>query len=194
MGANLNLSVHKPDLSAGYLTTSYSATTGIISVNGWPLAFNLNGNSTPDYPSIVGGQYRLSAQVTPTGKLMTGSLKITGTIPSLATSGTLLTGQLSQFEYQSAGGDIFGFIFDVTGGDLAPYYNGEAGVILDATNSGFKGSFSNNFAASPFLSVADNTAIHVVPEPSTMLLLLSVLAFGLPAWACHRLRHLGTVK
>ena len=130
----------------------------------------------------------MSAQVGPDGSLVAGSLDVTGTIPNLASSGTLLTGQLAQFGFEPQGGDIFEFIFDVTGGDLAHYYNGETSVVLDATGSGFTGSFANNFAAMPYLSVADNSA--VVPEPSAAVLSLSGLAYGLSALVSLRLRRL----
>jgi hypothetical protein len=141
-------------------------------------------------------QWSLSGQLTPTGQPVpgTGILDITGTIPGLASSGTLLTGQLLKFGFETGGGDIFEFVFDDLGGDLAPYYggyDGETGVILDAQNSGFDGSFANNFTAGPSLSVADNSV--VVPEPSTSILLLSALAFGLSALA-RRLPHMSTAK
>jgi hypothetical protein len=186
-GGTLNLAAHPPDLSAGFLTTSYDATTGILTADGWPISFNLSSSLTPDYPTILGGQYKLSAHIGPDGSMIGGSLDVTGTIPNLANSGTLLTGQLAQFGFQSEGGDIFEFIFNVTGGDLAPYYNGSTNVILGATCSGFNGSFANNFAAMPYLSIADNT---IVPEPSTTILLLSALALGLTALTSLRLRNL----
>jgi hypothetical protein len=155
------------------------------------MSFDLGGASTPTYPAIDGGEYLLTVRLTPTGQPVpgTGLLDITGTIPGLASSGTLLTGQLTNFGYQSGGGNIFEFTFDDLGGDLAPDYggyDGETGVILDAQNSGFNGSFANSFAAGPFLSISDNTSI--VPEPSTAILLLAVLAMGPPALLYRRWR------
>jgi len=186
-GGNLNLTAQAPDLAAGFISTNYDATTGILSADGWPISFNVDDGSTQD--SIVGGQYQLSAQITPTGQPVSGSLNITGTvsIPGLVPSGTLLTGTLSQFGFPDAGGDVFEFVYDVTGGDLAPYYHGETGVILDARNSGFMGSFANNFSASAFVDAADNT---MVPESSTILLLLGAMAFGLPVLGFRRLRRM----
>jgi len=197
MASSLDLSAQPPDLSAGYLNVTYDATTGTLSAVGWPMSFNEGGNP-PEHASIVGGNYDLTADLTQSGLPVSGSLKITGTIPGLASSGTLLTGQLQlsqsgfgfqspQAIQQSGSGDIFEFVFNVTGGDLAPYYQGKASVILDAWCSGFNGSFTTSFAASPYLSVADNSA--VVPEPSTAILLLTALALGLPASA-SRWRHM----
>jgi hypothetical protein len=187
LGDSLNLKAQPPDISAGFLTTTYDATTGLFTASGFPVSFNISGNSTPDYPSISSGQYQLIAQVTPAGQPVSGSLNITGTIPGLTSSGTLLTGTLSQFGFQNAGGDIFEFIYHVTGGDLASYYHGQTGIILDATNSGFKGSFTTNFAASPFLGISDN--VMLVPEASSMLLLLGAVAFGVPIWGIRRSRR-----
>jgi hypothetical protein len=184
--ASLDLQTQKPDLSAGFLNTTYDAATGKIIVSGWPISFNVNGTSKPDYPFIYGGQYELNAQLTPAGQPLAGTLHISGTIPGLASSGTLLTGQLSQFGFQDSGGNIFEFVFDVTGGDLAPYYRGEIGVALDSWNSGFGGSFVNNFAASPFLGVADNA--FLVPEPPTITLLAGTMVIGLLIWKLRRLR------
>lgn len=118
-GASLDLGAHPPDISAAFITTEYNATTGEFIANGWPTSFNLNGTSTPNFPMIAGGLYSIDVKLTPTGQPVAGSLDITGEIPNFATSGTLLTGQISQFGYQSGGGNIFEFVFNVTGGDLA---------------------------------------------------------------------------
>jgi hypothetical protein len=187
MAGSLNLTIKQPDLSAGFLSSSYNATTGVLSASGWPVSFNLNGTS---YSNIVGGNYTLTTQVAPNGQASSGSLDIIGTIPNLASSGTLLMGQLANFGFQPGGGDIFEFEFDVTGGDLAPYYHGQVDVILDAQYSTFTGSFANSFSATPYLGVADNGAGGTgrgVPEPSTFLLLLSAVALGLPVLAWRRL-------
>jgi hypothetical protein len=189
-GASLNLIAVDPDISAGFLNASYNASTGILAADGWPIGFTENGNSTP----IDGGQYSLSVQLTSAGQPVpgTGTLDITGSDPSLGVSGTLLTGDLSDFGFQSGGGDIFEFVFNDLGGDLAPYYSsGESGVILDAMNSGFDGSFQNSFTASPYLSVSDN--VSVVPEPSTLILLLAALISALAGFQC-RLWWRGTVR
>jgi hypothetical protein len=181
MGATLDLTLGDPDLAAGFLNAGYNSSTGILSATGWPISFDLNGTM---YPSIVGGQYTLSTHVNSAGQAGPGALDITGTIPNLASSGTLLTGQLSEFGFQPGGGDIFEFDFDITGGDLAPYYDGHVSIVLDAQDSGFDGSFSKSFEASPYLSVADNGI--AVPEPTAFVLLACASAVGLAIHLCHR--------
>ena len=140
MASSLDLSAQPPDLSAGYLNVTYDATTGTLSTVGWPMSFNTGGN-TPEHASVVGGNYDLTAHLTQSGVPVSGSLKITGTIPGLASSGTLLTGQLQlsqtgsqagfgfqspQAIQQSGSGDIFEFVFNVTGGDLAHLLPGQS--------------------------------------------------------------------
>jgi len=191
-GSSLDLSAQPPDLAAGYINVTYNATAGTLSAVGWPASFNLGG-SPPDLGTIESGQYDLTAHVTPSGQPISGSLDVIGTIPGMASSGTLLTGQLqlsqSGFGFQPGGGDIFEFIFNITGGDLAPYYQGKVSVILDAWNSGFNGSFANDFNASPYLSLADNSLV-VVPEPTATMLLLTASTFGLLVAACRWRREL----
>jgi hypothetical protein len=156
------------------------------------MSFNVSGASTPDYPHIVGGQYKLNAQVNPAGTPISGSLDITGTIPGLATSGTLLTGTLSQFGFMDSGGEIFEFTYNVTGGDLAHFYSGQTGIILNSVNSGFSGGFANSFSSpsppSPALGFSDNGGM--VPEPATIVTFLGAVAFGLPVIAFRRLRQM----
>src|SRR5271166_4803607 len=197
MGSTLNLGPQNPDLSAQFLTVDYAASsgsTGTLTVTGWPTSFTITGTNTPDYSLIDNGQYNLTAQITKTGQPISGTLDIAGTIPGMATSsGTLLTGQLSQFGFQPPpGGDIFEFIFNVTGGDLAHYYNGQAGVVLTANGSGFNGSFMTNFATQASQAVSDNYG--VVPEPATATLLLNLLVFGLPALVYRRLHARRPIK
>ena len=186
-GSTLNLSPQDPDLGALSLTASYepsSGSTGTLSVTGWPTEFTLSGTDSLD----IGGNssYNLTALINKlTGNEVSGSLAIDGTIPSLgASSGTLLTGTLSQFGYQSSGGDIFEFVFNLTGGDLAHYYTtSQIGIILTATGSGFTGSFLTPFGTDASQAVSDNYGYTAVPEPSAGVLLLGVLCCVLPAFA-----------
>ena len=189
VGSTLNLAQENPDLYAGFLSAQYSPTsgsTGNFTATGWPLSFNISGSNTPDYPTINGGTYTLSASISQTGVPLSGSLNVTGTIPGFATSGTLLKGTLSQFGFAPGGGDIFEFIFNVTGGDLAPYYNGKTGVILTATGSGFTGALTTSFATDPSQAASDSFMLNTVPEPSSAWLFVSLLMFGMPALIIHR--------
>jgi hypothetical protein len=187
-----------PDLTASFLSVDYVASagsTGTFTVSGWPTAFSITGTNTPDYTFIDNGQYSLTAVITKAGQPISGSLDVLGTIPGLAaSSGTLLTGQLSKFQFEPPpGGDIFDFVFNLTGGDLAHYYvDGQIDVNLIATGSGFDGSFATSFATDPSQAVSDN--FFAVPEPAMGISLLSLFVFGLLALACCGVRRACLVK
>jgi hypothetical protein len=165
----LNLMAEGPDVTSGVLDVQYQASSGSFTVAGTAMTFDLDHISPPDY-NITSGNYAINMLLTPAGIPTSGSLSIMGKIPALgANSGTLLTGQISQFGFQNPpGGEIFEFIFNVNGGDLASYYAGKAGVILNASDTGFTGSFTSNFSNSPFSASTDT---FPVPEPSTAILL-----------------------
>jgi hypothetical protein len=106
------------------------------------------------------------------GNPLSGSLNVFGTVAEIgATSGTLLTGEITDFGFiDPPGGDIFEFAFALTGGDLAPYYGHQrALVVMNLFNSGFDGTFATDFV-NDGLGVAD-TYGHM-PEPSHVGLLL----------------------
>lgn len=115
----------------------------------------------------------------------------TATIPPIGLpsppSVILLTGTISQFGFSPQGGEIFEFLFDVTGGALSQYYSGQAMVILNAGNTGFDGTFVRDFANSGFDGVS-NTFPNA-PEPSTGTLMLSLIGSGLAAGAFRRRRR-----
>ena len=134
--AALNLRIFRPGISTSLTTRRPELSRAV----GWPMSFNEGGNP-PEHASIVGGNYDLTADLTQSGLPVSGSLKITGTIPGLASSGTLLTGQLQlsqsgfgfqspQAIQQSGSGDIFEFVFNVTGGDLAPITKAKLALFL----------------------------------------------------------------
>ena len=190
-GKPLNLHPSPPDVSAQALNVGYNATTGIFSAIGYPSSFALSSGSVY---TVTGGSnsYNLTAQISPAGQPLSGSLSITGTIAGLGLSGTLLTGGwLGSFGYQDGGGDVFEFIFDNLGGELAPYFaSNQVGLEVTAWGSDFNGGFTNSFTATPYSSSADN--FMFVPEPPMAILLLSVLAIGLPVWAYRRWRRAST--
>ena len=62
--------------------------------------------------------------------------------------GVLLTGEVLEFGFLDSGtaNDQYDFVFVVTGGSLAPYYDGaDLGVVLFSESSSFVGSFETNF-------------------------------------------------
>jgi len=179
----LNLTLGLPDVTSGFLSVGYSTATHQLTAGGYAFSLEINGVGGPDY-SISAGSFSLSATVDQAGGLNGGTFSIGGTISGIgATTGTLLMGNISSFGFANApGGEIFEFTATVTGGDLAALYGPSTGIILDAYDSGFNGTFLGSFANTGF-GVSDTAP--VVPEPATLLLAL-IGGIGL---AARRRRH-----
>ncbi len=171
----LNLVTDVPDVTSLFVAVSFDSGTSTFTANGFATDLDLDGIAPPDY-TIDGGAFSLSATLAPTTLgtdmyVTGGSISITGTIPALGyNSGTLLTGTVDDVGYLPAGGEIFEFLFAVTGGDLAPLYpSGQrGGTIINAVNSGFGGSFAASFANDGFSGTSD---AFPIPEPSTVAML-----------------------
>ena len=163
-----------PDITSDFLTVTYNSTTHALHVAGFADFMDSNGQPPPDDYYIGGAaSFTLDANVYSGGVATYGKLTISGTIAALgATSGTLLTGNMTQFGFD-AGGNLMDFKFAVTGGDLASRYGSQAGVILN-TVGGFTGSFGSNFSNTG----SGSTDTFPVPEPATMLVLLGAAALG----------------
>lgn len=165
--APLNLIPKSPDITATYIDVAYNHVTLQFTATGWATDLDVDNVPPPDYAiSMMSANFNLAATISNAGHPLGGTLSITGTIPALgALSGTLLTGTLWQFGYPDPpGGEVFEFIFNTTGGDLAAMYGSHIGVILSALDTGFGGSFANSFANTG-LGVAD----AFVPSPAAAL-------------------------
>lgn len=173
--APLYLVQQSPDITSAFITVNYDAGSGMFTANGFP-----TGLALPPGYNVTPGAFSLNMQVAQaTGQLISGAVSITGTVPDLGLmSGTLLTGNINNFGFPSGGGEIFEFLVDVTGGDLAGAFGSQAGIILDAHDTGFGGSFQQSFGNTPFQGVSDTFASPVVPEPASVLVWLCVLIVG----------------
>ena len=170
--APLNLTLNDfPDIVSGQIDVTYNALTDAFDASGF--AFELDDDGSVPAEAIAGGTFDLTATIDASGNLTGGTLSIGGTVASLGfTSGTLLTGTLTDFGFPNVGSDPFEFLLDVTGGDAAGLYGGvPAGVILSGT--GFDGDFNGNF---------DNLALlDGVPTPGTGTAVADVAPVPLPA-------------
>lgn len=135
-------------------------------------------NNDGSMKTIADGDYNITATIDEFGNATDGSLTIQGTIAALGyASGTLLTGDLTDFGFPDAGGDPLEFLFVVTGGDAFDLFGPVVGIIL--SDSGFTGTFSD------FQNTGNGTNTlapsRVVPEPGSILLILTGLGvlFGL---------------
>jgi len=185
--ALLNLTTQPPDIMSSFVNVIYSASTRRFEASGYALTFDPYG--LPESVRVIsGGIFSIDLYLTSAGIPTSGALSIGGTVAALgATTGTLLAGSILQFGFQDPPGDeIFEFLFNVTGGDLARYCGGQAVVILDAVDSGFRGTFGADFANTG-LGDSD-TSSSPVPEPSSGMVMLSLLGCGLATRGLRRRR------
>ncbi|MEN6458982.1 MAG: SdrD B-like domain-containing protein [Thermoguttaceae bacterium] len=135
------------DADAQALTFELSAT---------PLQFR-QSSATPNRAISTPSSFHISIYVDNQGQLLGGSsgsdLIVTGNIDVngdgvIDYSGTLLTGEVTQFGYSDSGTttDLFDFRFTPTGGALASLYSGkDIGVKTTSESSTFAGSFATSF-------------------------------------------------
>ena len=176
--------VDYPDIASGFIDVSYDAGLDEFTADGFAVTFNDDGVGAP--VGIVAGTFFISASIDEDGNPVSGVLSIDGNV--LGFGPNLLTGTLSEFGFGNPpGGNIFEFLFDVDGGDLAtsdfygvPGSGAQVGVILDANGGGFDGTFDvsfDNYGGVPGTGNGVADTAPLVPEPASLLLILAVGAF-----------------
>lgn len=188
---SLNLAPGSPDILSSFINVDYSGNDsgGTLFASGFATVLTPPGSPAGN---IVGGLFDINAAIDFNAQTANGTLVIGGTIASLGfNSGTLLTGILTSTAgdqtFGAGAGDPLEFLFNVTGGDAASIFGGNAGVIL--SQSGYSGSFNTSFSSGPFQALSDTFAFQAtVPEPATIALLgLGLAGFGF----ARRKRHQG---
>ena len=207
-GEHLQFQPLPPDITSGFILVEYDHTTGNFVASGYAATLDLDGVAPLDYniyapgSSTSPGSFNINLTLDQaSGKPKEGTLTVGGvikdTVPGLpgpADSGTLLTGDIHAFGFGGDGDEIFEifeFVFDVTGGDLAPLYAPQqVGVILDvngyAAGKEFTGSFDSDFNNDVYglgigIGVSD---IHYTPEPSSLMALSFLGPFGILYGVC----------
>lgn len=137
-----------------------------ISMSGNQVLTNIDG----DFEGIAGGSYSLTANFDGAGSFVDGTVVATGTsivAGSDFTSGTIVTGDLTDFGYGGSGAaGTFDFFFDNVGGDMAAFYTTYAGIVINtSTLSSASGNwdtggldFQANFSAT---SANVNTTVPI---------------------------------
>ena len=141
--APLNLSLQAaPDIFSDFIDVSYDATSQTLTAHGF--VENLRNGSDAPVP-IVNGTFDLTANITNSGAIGSGTLTISGEVPSLGSGpGTLLAGNVTQIGYGDSGGAVE-LQFDTNGGSMASNFGPMIGIILG--QSGFPGNFTGNFTS-----------------------------------------------
>lgn len=174
LGSPLNLVQSTPDITSGFITVSYNATSDVLTVTGTALSIDFNGTPPPDN-TITSGTFTLTATINSSGMLTSGSLIIAGTIPALGAASPLLTANLTAFGFSdSPVTQVFEFTGTTTGGSQAAGMGSQVGTILNL-GGGFGGSFANNFANSGF----GNADTFRIPAPGAGMLISAAGLIGL---------------
>ena len=168
--------------------TTYNATTDALDVTATPIAF-LEGPPSPTTPPrfvLPARSFEMHMEVDDTGTLVGGvagdDLILTGSIDLdgdsiVDVSGTLLTGEISEFGYENFGTtDFFDYRFTPTGGAFltggtlsgggtwGPFYSGkDIAVTSTVEGSTFEGDFSVDFSggAKGNIGETDSTELPV---------------------------------
>ena len=168
VSSTLDLTTSEPDISSGFISTSYigNSSSGAFTATGFATGLTNMGVNEP----IAGGSFDITANIQALAGTADGILNIGGSIAALGfNTGTLLTATLAQVGGPSA---ALNFVFNVTGGDAAALYGGvgaEVGVIMGFTGYNGIASFGGDFNSAAFAATANAFA---VPLPSTVALFL----------------------
>lgn len=169
-----------PDIFSSNIDVTYDSVADLLSARGFSLQIEVEAGVQRD---ILDGTFTVDVTTTSDSSasgVVGDDLFISGDIDLdgdsvIDVSGTLLTGEVTQFGATTPG--LFEFVFDVTGGLLADLFfqQGEAGVVLGAqSNSTFTGSFDvdfSNLVGGQAGTGTGNSDTAPVPEPGTLLLI-----------------------
>jgi len=165
--APLNLDLQLPAINASYMSTDYDAGTGSFNViSSYVNTITFDGSTE----NIASGGMSFSADISAGGlgdaMLNSGSFSITGT-SGLYNSGTLLTGNLTELGYANNGNQTLEFMFNVTGGDLAGFYDAGFGGFNIFVSGYNDDNFNTSFSNTPYNGFA---TIAPVPVPAAVWL------------------------
>lgn len=167
-----------PDLTAQFITVSYDLGTGFFTAYGDTAKLNLPPVYSTSNTLLKSDLFSIEMYLNADGSLVNGTLTVGGKVPSLpALSGTLLTGNITEFAYTASPGfNVFNLGVTGLGGDLAPYFQPKAEVVLSSfcssTDVFVPGSSYGSFGL-------DSADVMGVPEPLTVAgLLLGLSGLG----------------
>jgi len=173
-----------PDITAQFISSTYSATTGAFAANGWAMTVTKDGVTKSLSPSA---NFQLLATIGTNGMATAGQL-IVGSLtdPSLS---LLRTYNLISFAFDATRGGALEFLFGPATGTYTPgTYSATAPIdVLLMPGTGFTG----NFATWTSVSTSGTADVRQVgdigsPEPSALLLMFGGGAMALLLWSRRR--------
>jgi hypothetical protein len=177
---NVTTVVPYPDIATGFLTTTYRATTGALTINGWALSLD-TGSGTK---SNITTNFSIQAMIDSNGQLVTGPGVVNQMTIGTAASPLLKSVNLLAFgySYDAAKGGALEFLFGSPTGTYTTNGNAALGIPstfnpampLDALfniGTGFLGNFAADWQNSGGTGDV-RSGVQGTPEPSALLLTL----------------------
>jgi len=162
--------VSYPDIATGFLTTTYNATTGAFTSNGWALSLDTGPTGTK---TNITTNFTLQATINNDGTFGGGTLNV-GTVAAPL----LKSVNLIDFKYeQGVKGGLVEFLFGSPTGSyttgLTPTYSPNLPLdVLLSVGTGFNGSFASSWSSSAGTGDIREDPVDGTPEPSALLLTL----------------------
>lgn len=164
-----------PDIATGFLTTTYKATTGALTINGWALSLDTGSGTKQNITT----NFSLQATIDSTGHLVTGTGVVNQFTIGSATSPLLKSVSVMGFAYNyvAGGTSVFEFLFGsptgtyTTNGPPSTYSATLPIDVMLNIGNGFAGSFATDWSNSGGTGDV-RSAMEGSPEPSALLLTL----------------------
>jgi len=164
-----------PDIATGFLTTTYRATTGALTINGWALSLDTGSGTKQNITT----NFSIQATIDNNGHLVTGPGVVNQMIIGTAASPLLKSVNLLAFgySYDATKGGALEFLFGSPTGSYTT--NGPPSTFsptmpLDALlniGTGFLGNFAADWQNSGGTGDV-RSGVQTTPEPSALLLTL----------------------
>jgi len=161
---NVNIDPY-PNILGGFITTTYIATTGAFTANGWALTLDTGTAQTS-----ITTPFLLTATIDNTGVATNGNLTIGTSSAPLMSSPSLLG-----FAFSPVVGGSLEFLFGNPSGSYVPslYATGKAVDVMLTVGSSFLGNFSSNWSSSSNSAMVREDPPIPNPEPAVVLLMLT---------------------
>jgi hypothetical protein len=154
-----------PVILAGFINTSYTASTGAFAANGFALTLDTGGGQT-----TINAPFRLLATINNLGVATNGNLTV-GSVDSPMLSSLSLVG----FAFNPVQGGTLEFLFGTPTGSYVPgiYSATKPLDVMMTVGNTFLGNFATSWTSSSNTAQLKEDPPSGTPEPSTLLLMLA---------------------